>query len=269
MSARSSLKHVLALGASRRPASGATLLIYHRVGGATGDELDLPVESFTAQLDALSTGGHAVVSLDVALDRLEHGDASPSVVLTFDDGFADVHARAFPHLRDRGLPFTLYLTAGLVGSSMTWEASTAKSQGADAITWDQLEEMAASTLCTIGNHTLTHAHPADVSLTELDDCSDLIERRLGQRPAHFAWTWGVPVPQVLAGARARFRSIATGALGRNLPGHDLHALARVPVRASDPLRFFEAKLAGDLRPERAYAQIVTAAKAIRRFTTDA
>lgn len=255
------------MGASRRPASGATLLIYHRVGGATGDELDIPVASFTAQLDALSTGGHDVVSLDVALDRLELGDESPSVVLTFDDGFADVHDHAFPHLRDRGLPFTLYLAAGLVGSAMTWEASTAKSQGADALNWDQVEEMTASTLCTIGNHTLTHAHPADVSLAELDDCSDLIEHRLGRRPGHFAWTWGVPVPEVLAGARARFRSIATGELGRNLPGQDLHALARVPVRASDPLRFFEAKLSGDLRPERAYSRIVKAAKAMRRFTS--
>ena len=64
------------------------MLIYHRGGGGTTNELDLDVEAFRRQLDMLER--HDVLSLDAALDRLEAGDASPSVVLTFDDGFADV-----------------------------------------------------------------------------------------------------------------------------------------------------------------------------------
>jgi hypothetical protein len=39
----------------------------------------------------------------------------------------------------------------------------------------------------------------------------------------------------------------------------------VPVRASDPLPFFRAKLTGNLGPERAYARIVSTAKAGRRL----
>ncbi len=58
---------------------------------------------------------HDVVSLDAALDRLDAGDARPSVVLTFDDGFDDVHANAWPLLKERGLPFTVYLASGLRG----------------------------------------------------------------------------------------------------------------------------------------------------------
>jgi peptidoglycan/xylan/chitin deacetylase (PgdA/CDA1 family) len=266
--ARSTLKS--ALGALARldgaPASGATLLIYHRVGGGSGDELDLAERAFVAQLDVLVDGGHEVVSIDEAIDRLDAGDDGPTVVLTFDDGFADLRANAFPHLLDRNLPFAVYLAAGLVGGTMTWEGSRASSQGSPALTWEQLSEMQASGLCTVGNHTFGHAGPDVVDVTELDRCSDEIEARLGTRPAHFAWTWGQPVPALLCDVRARFRSAATGALGRNQPGCDLHALARVPVRASDPLSFFRAKLAGALRAERAYATIVGAAKAARSAT---
>ncbi len=58
----------------------------------------------------------------------------------------------------------------------------------------------------------------------------------------------------------RFRSVASGRLGRNLPATDRLALRRVPVRRSDPLPFFEAKLRGALIPERAYDLIVRGAK---------
>ena len=51
------------------------------------------------------------------------------MVLTFDDGFADVHDHAWPLLRERGLPFTIYLTTAYVGGPMRWEGSTAKEQG--------------------------------------------------------------------------------------------------------------------------------------------
>src|SRR6266511_4505273 len=92
----------LARFAGDHAAPGATLLIYHRVGGGSPDERDLTVADFAAQLDALPP--ERVVSLDSAMDRLDRGERSPGVVLTFDDGFADMHEHAWPLLRDRGLP---------------------------------------------------------------------------------------------------------------------------------------------------------------------
>jgi hypothetical protein len=68
------------------------------------------------------------------------------------------------------------------------------------------------------------------------------------------------VPAARAMIESRFRSAATGLVGRNHPGSDRMNLARVPVRGSDPLAFFRAKLTGGLGPERAYERIVQAAK---------
>jgi sugar O-acyltransferase (sialic acid O-acetyltransferase NeuD family) len=255
---RAGLKRQLARVGSDRPASGATVLIYHRVGGGSRDELDTPTAAFEEQIAVLAE--RDVVSLDTALDRLAAGDASPTVVLTFDDGFADVHAHAWPRLRATGLPFTLYLAAGLIGTSrMAWEGSHVKDAG-PALSWDQVSEMAESGLCTVGNHTFNHVEPDKLSPAELDMCSEEIEHRLGYVPRHFAYTWGVEVPDMRGALAERFRSAVTGRLGRNLPGADHMALRRVPVRASDPLPFFKAKLRGKLYPERAYALTVRTAK---------
>ncbi|WP_406280262.1 polysaccharide deacetylase family protein [Embleya sp. NBC_00896] len=256
---RATLKRGLAATAlARDPAPGATLLIYHRVGGGSNDELDLPAAAFRDQLDLLPR--EHVVSLDVAVDRLAAGEKTPSIVLTFDDGFADVYANAWPELRRRALPFTLYLATGCIGAEMRWEGSTGTSAGSPALTWGQITEMAESGLATIGNHTRSHARPEVLTATELDDASDDIESRLGIRPAHFAYTWGIAVPDMEHALRCRFRSAATGVLGRNLPGCDPIRLRRVPVRRTDPPAFFRAKLGGRLAQERAYAAVVSLGK---------
>jgi peptidoglycan/xylan/chitin deacetylase (PgdA/CDA1 family) len=240
--------------------AGATLLIYHRVGGGSRDELDLDPVAFAAQVDVL--GEQRVVPIDDAVAALRSGDTGHHIVMTFDDGFRDVYENAWPLLRERRLPFTIYLTTGYVGGSLRWEGSTARNQGAPALTWEQLREMVDSGLCTIGNHTHTHVRPELLSEDELDRCSETIESRLGARPRHFAYTWGVPVPRMDAALRDRFLTCATGQIGRNLPATDPMRYRRVPVRRTDPIEFFRAKLQGNLLPERMYAGIVSGAKRV-------
>lgn len=256
-SARRVLKRGLAYLPDGEAARGATLLIYHRVGGGSPDERDLAVADFDLQAAELLR--HDVVPLDTAVDRLERGDSAASVVLTFDDGFADVYAHAWPVLRAYKLPFTVYLTTGYVGGTMAWDGSTAKAAG-PGLSWPQLQEMVESGLCTVGNHTHTHVRPERLDADELDSCNRLVTERLGVTPAHFTYPWGIPVPGMDGEMRARFRSASTGMPGRNLPGADLLRLHRVPVRRSDPIEFFRAKLTGRLRAERVYEKIVTVAK---------
>jgi len=243
-------------------AAGATLLIYHRVGGGTTNELDLTPVAFAEQVSLLAD--HDVLSLDDALDRLDASDARPSVVLTFDDGFEDVYDHAWPLLRRLGLPFTIYLASGYVGGTMRWEGATAKGVPGRGLSWADLRTMVDSGLCTVGNHTHTHVRPEHLTADELDACTEAVERHLGVTPRHFTYPWGIPVAAMEHALRDRFRSASTGELGRNLPGADPMRLRRVPVRRTDPASFFRAKLGGDLGPERAYARVVGLAKGVRR-----
>ena len=234
---RGGLKQLLAAPPALGPAQGASLLIYHRIGGGTRNELDLATHTFVRQLDLL--GEHDVLALDAALDRLDAGDHRPSIVVTFDDGFEDVYRNAWPVLRERSVPFTIYLASAFVGTTMVWEGATARGAAGHGLTWRQLEEMLSSGLCTIGNH-------------------------LGVVPQHFTYPWGLLVPDLEPAIRERFRSASTGVLGRNLPATDRARLHRIPVRRSDPQAFFARKLSGQLGPERTYAALVRLGKAARR-----
>jgi hypothetical protein len=105
-----------------------------------------------------------------------------------------------------------------------------------------------------------HVRPERLSASELDACDTEVAQRIGVRPRHFAYPWGIPVPAMEAALRARYRSAVTGELGRNLPGTDPVRLRRIPVRRTDPVEFFRAKLLGQLGPERTYAALVSLAK---------
>ena len=69
---REPIKSVLASLQRPARATGATILIYHRVGGGTTDELDIGTPAFERHLDLLAS--HKILSLDAALDRLDVGD---------------------------------------------------------------------------------------------------------------------------------------------------------------------------------------------------
>lgn len=259
---RRTLKTGLARAGNGMEATGLTVLIYHRVGGGTPDERDVTTEEFREQMAFLADPENRlrVLSIDDALDELEAGDDRAKIVLTFDDGFADVHQRALPVLLEHGLPFTTYVATAYAGDVMQWEGSTATGAPGRGMDWDQLGDVVASGLATIGNHTHSHARPEALSADELDTCSRTLQERLGVTPRHFAYTWGVPVRRARPWLEARFRSAVTGELGRNHPRADPLHLRRVPVRGSDPLSFFARKVRGPLTPERGYDLIVRTAK---------
>src|SRR5688500_4683015 len=77
----------------RPPTTGVVVLIYHRVGGGSGTEVDLSPEAFDEQMAWLAAS-RRVVSLDAAVDLLDPpagGSAgaaapvAPGVDLSLDD----------------------------------------------------------------------------------------------------------------------------------------------------------------------------------------
>lgn len=101
--------------------AGTTIFTFHRVLPRGADcfepELRTYEDSFKDFLDWLET--HYRI---VPLDRLALGDSQlshkglPECAITFDDGWLDNFAYAFPQLRRRGLPATIFLPTSLIGT---------------------------------------------------------------------------------------------------------------------------------------------------------
>jgi peptidoglycan/xylan/chitin deacetylase (PgdA/CDA1 family) len=227
-----------------RPAPGAVLLAYHRIGGQSDSSVDLDPAVFDDQL-AWLRDQHVVAGLDETVDRLTDPTADGlHVVVTFDDGTDDFVGEALPLLCRHGIPATLYVATAFVGGQFPW--------GAPAISWAGLQDALDTGLVTIGSHTHNHRvmDKADVEAARDEAVRSIgaIEDALGVRPTHFAYPKGVagtgPVPGVLA---EYFDSLAGAEVGVNEWGRsDLRYLRRSPIVTGDSPAWFGRKAAGGL-----------------------
>jgi peptidoglycan/xylan/chitin deacetylase (PgdA/CDA1 family) len=252
----------VAADALRRPPRGVVVLIYHRVGGASGLELDLPVDVFAAQMEALAASGR-VVTLGDALARLrqpvENGDSGAGadpVVLTFDDGTADLVDHALPILERHRLPVTLYAATAFIDEARPFPGD------GHPLSWRGLSDAYATGLVDVGSH--THGHllldrlPPDQVDDELARSIELIGEHIGTPPLDFAY------PKAVAGSaaaeravRRRFRSAALGGSRPNPFGTtDPYRLARSAIQRSDGMRWFRRKVDGGMAAEDGLRRVV-------------
>lgn len=114
--------------AALRP--GPVILMYHRIAEVEGDPWDICVSpaNFASQLKVLKSS-RQVLSLTDFCRRHAEGSLPPNAAaITFDDGYACNAAVAAPLLIENGLPATIFLCSGMIGSTR-W------------FWWDALEEI--------------------------------------------------------------------------------------------------------------------------------
>jgi peptidoglycan/xylan/chitin deacetylase (PgdA/CDA1 family) len=228
------------------PWPGPRILIYHQIGAGSGLQMDLSAEMFRGHVSWLSDHGR-IVGFGDALSGADDPDSSRRFVLTFDDGYADFYENGFPLLQDRRIPFTLYLTTGHI------ETGELLHPGDRPLSWDQVDEMLASGLMTLGAH--THTHPDLRGMTidqveeEIGESNRLIELRTGLEPRHFAYPKGYWDGTAEKVVRDQYETAVLGAGGPVTKDTNPFRIARVPVQASDGQFFFTRKMARGMRLE--------------------
>jgi|SRR5215469_8918827 len=130
------------------PPSHAVAFIYHRFGDDRYPSTNTGVSQFRAELDWLAVNHYQVRPLPEIVKDLQAGRAVPDhvVAITVDDAFQSFYENAYPLLKDRGLPFTVFVSTGSVDS-----------KSSDFMTWDELREMAQHG-ANYGDHTVDHGH---------------------------------------------------------------------------------------------------------------
>ena len=128
-------------------ADHAIILQYHHVSDETPAVTSISPELFEWHLEYLQQQGFTIWPLSRISRYLEEDKALPDkcVAITFDDAYRSIYDTAFPLLKEKNWPFTLFINTAAVG------------KGGISLSWDEIREMDAS-IAEIGNHTHSHAH---------------------------------------------------------------------------------------------------------------
>lgn len=261
-----------ALGA--HAAGAACIFYYHRVADLGGfvdpqiDDWNVTPELFERQISALAQTSEFVPLLELP-QRLATQAASsrPLVCLTFDDGYASFYEHALPVLKRFNAPATAFVVTSLVGQEEPmpfdkWSQKNRARAGADAwraMTWDELEECAASGLVHVGAHGQKHLRGSHLTPDEMreeaEESRAKLRERLGDGAARaYAYPYGstrlkdVSEEYVRAVRAAGYELAVTTDLGLARVGGDLFRLPRIEAYGLDEPGVVKAKAAGALAP---------------------
>jgi peptidoglycan/xylan/chitin deacetylase (PgdA/CDA1 family) len=257
---KSTLKVLLCpIGFVFRPRkNGPLVLMYHRVNaiafdhlGPVSRELTVPVDAFRDQLNFLKSSGYRGLSLQEFGDMIE-GKAPldvKSVLITFDDGYADNLQVAAPVLQASGFGATVFVMSDHLGknNSDIWPLGDPGPNG-DLMDAKQLVEWTKAGF-EVGSHTKTHPvliHLSDGQLNEeLHGSSLALEALVGSPVTALAYPGGEYDSRVEdVAVRSGYRTCFTTKAGRSVVGEKLTSIRRVEVSASDSALVFRIKMAG-------------------------
>jgi peptidoglycan/xylan/chitin deacetylase (PgdA/CDA1 family) len=163
------------------------VLYFHHVHPTLEHYTSLRAAAFAAGLDTVldrfdPIGLDDVLGADGTIRRPDR----PTVLITFDDGYADVREDALAILADRGVRATFFVCTGLLGQR-------SPEPGSDHLSWGDCAELQRAGH-TVASHGVTHRRidtlGPDEAAGEVRDSLTALRERLGVARAAYAYPYG-------------------------------------------------------------------------------
>jgi peptidoglycan/xylan/chitin deacetylase (PgdA/CDA1 family) len=178
------------------------VLQYHHVDDISPASTTISPEKFLQHMQLIEELGLKVVDLESAtrallaedstinntkINKQSNSQGNIQVAISFDDAYSSIFENAYPELKRRNWPFTVFVNTRPVN------------QGNRGImTWSQIKELVDNGI-TIANHSVTHAHlpsvPAGLTMAQWLDQEVLaaqqeLKQRLGKVGNMLAYPYG-------------------------------------------------------------------------------
>ena len=155
--------------------------MYHRFDESKYPSTNIQLEIFKQQLEIIQKEGIKFVHPKNFIESLSQNKSERKILLTVDDGLLSFYKNAWPILKQKKIPFILFVNTREVGSY-------------NYMNWDQILELHRSENVEIGNHSHSHEYLVDEdSETIKKDISKSIEifkNKLGSNSDFFSYPFG-------------------------------------------------------------------------------
>jgi len=216
-------------------ATGMPWLMYHKLGprprGVRLKGLYLSCSLFERQLSELHAAGFTTPAYGPPASC--EGNPSRRIVLTFDDGFANVFEHGLEPLARNGYRAIEFLTMGLIGGCNDWEIQEGEARQSMMDGTQITEWLAAGH--EIGSHTITHPFLTRINLNkareEISASKKKLEDRFGRPVRHFCYPYGDWNPAVRdLVIEAGYETACTTDFGVNMKATPPFELKRILAR---------------------------------------
>ena len=155
--------------------------MYHRFEENKYPSTNIKIKDFLKHIEIIQKNNIEFIDPKNFQKELIEKKQRRKVLLTIDDGFTSFYEKAWPILKEREIPFILFVNTREVGSF-------------GYMNWDQIKEINKETYVEIGNHSHSHEYLVDeesnIIKEDIITSINLFKKNLGKNSDFFSYPFG-------------------------------------------------------------------------------
>ncbi len=155
--------------------------MYHRFNENKYPSTNIQLDVFKQQLEIIENQGIKFIHPKDFLRSTTENKNERKVLLTIDDGLLSFYQHAWPILKEKDIPFILFVSTREVGSY-------------NYMNWDQILELHKSTNVEIGNHSHSHEYLVEKNSKTIKNdilkSINIFKEKLGKNSIFFSYPFG-------------------------------------------------------------------------------
>ncbi len=155
--------------------------MYHRFNENKYPSTNVRMEIFKEQMKIIENLGYDFYDPKNLIEEFNNPKENKKILITIDDGFKSFYEEAWPFLREKQIPFILFVSTEPVGRK-------------GYMTWDEIKEIDKSKFGYIGHHSHTHEYLINFSkedfINDIEIATKIFKNKLGYVPSIFSYPFG-------------------------------------------------------------------------------
>ena len=155
--------------------------MYHRFEENRYPSTNIKVNDFKKHLKIIEESKIKFINPREFENELKNNKLERKILLTIDDGFLSFYENAWPILKEKKIPFILFVSTREVGAF-------------NYMSWDQIKEISREDFVEIGNHSHTHEYLADenneIIKKDIEKSISIFRKELGKNSIFFSYPFG-------------------------------------------------------------------------------
>mgnify|MGYP001156992909 FL=1 len=161
--------------------NGIIGLMYHRFDENKYPSTNIRTEIFLKHIEEINKVNSKFINFQEFEQILENNIDRNYILLTIDDAFSSFYENAWPILKNKKIPFILFVSTQEIGKY-------------GYMNWEQIKEIEKSNLVTIGNHSHSHEYLIDWDdgqiYSDIETSIKIFKENLGYSPEIFSYPFG-------------------------------------------------------------------------------
>ena len=161
--------------------SGVLSLMYHRFNENKYPSTNINMEVFKKQFELIKEQKISFINPEDFKLNFNTPKERKKILITIDDGFTSFYENAWPYLKERKIPFILFISTEAIGKYGYMD-------------WNQIKEIEKEKFAFIGNHSHSHEYLVGYNFNEfkkdIDTSIDIFKNNIGYNPVFFSYPFG-------------------------------------------------------------------------------